>query len=113
MALDLVTKLAAISLLNGGFVDAVRQGRITSKQAFAGTCIKLVAYLSLGIMAVQVRYVALGDLAVSLSKAVVYGFLFVVEAISILENISLAGLSSIGPILEKLKYYHVNQKTDL
>lgn len=113
VALDFITKLTAISVKRGGLLGAIMQGEISSKTAFTGTCVKLVAYFSLGVMAVQVRYVALSETAVTLSKTVIYGFLFMVEAISILENLVEAGLQSLTPILHKLKDHQAKQKTEV
>ena len=113
VGLDLISKLTALSVKRGGLVDAVRQGDISSKTAFAGTCVKLVAYFSLGVLAVQVRYVALSEVAATLSKTVIYGFLFMVEAISILENLVEAGMYRLAPILDKLKDHQASKETDL
>lgn len=107
VALDFITKITAISVRRGGIVDAVVQGEISSKTAFTGTCVKLIAYFALGVLAVQVRYVALSETAAILSKTVVYGFLFMVEAISILENLVDAGLDNLTPVLNKLKDQHM------
>jgi len=100
---DLISKLCAISMSSGGLIAAVNDGKLSSKRAFLGTVTKLIAYFCLGVLTVQVRYIAAGDTAVTLSKTAVYAFLFVVEAISILENLVEAGLEPIRPILDKLK----------
>lgn len=113
VALDFITKLTAISVNGGGVIGAVKTGHISSKAAFTGTCVKLIAYFSLGVLAVQVRYVALSETAAILSKTVVYGFLFMVEAISILENVVEAGLDNLTPVLNRLKEQHKTKKTDL
>jgi len=113
VALDFITKLTAISVRRGGLIGAIANGDISSKTAFTGTCVKLVAYFSLGILAVQVRYVALSETAAILSKTVIYGFLFMVEAISILENIVETGLDNLTPVLNRLKEQHPNKKTNL
>jgi len=101
--LDLVSKLVAISATKGGFVPAVTTGELSSKKAFRGTFVKLVAYLSLGILSVQVQYVVQTEVAAILSRTLVYGFLFAVESISVLENLVAAGLKELRPLLERLK----------
>lgn len=113
VALDFMTKLTALSVRDGGLLGAVKKGNISSKSAFTGTCVKLVAYFSMGVLAVQVRYVVLSETAAILSKTVVYGFLFMVEAISILENIVEAGLDNLRPVLNRLKDQHMKKETDL
>ena len=113
VALDFITKLTAISVRRGGVIGAVSKGHISSKAAFTGTCVKLIAYFALGVLAVQVKYVAQSDTAAILSKTVIYGFLFMVEAISIIENLVEAGLKSLTPLLNRLRDQHVRKETDL
>jgi len=101
--LDLVSKLVAISAQKGGFVVAVTRGEISSKKAFRGTFIKLVAYFTLGVLCAQVEHVAGAEIIAVLSKTLVYGFLFTVETISILENLIAAGLHNLTPLLAQLR----------
>lgn len=101
--MDLVTKLISLAVPSGGFVPALRQGRISSRQAFSGTFVKLVAYFALGVVATQARYVASSEVASVLARTVVFSFLFTVEAISILENLLALGLGNLEPLLRALR----------
>jgi len=101
--LDLVSKLLAISAQKGGFVVALTTGEISSKKAFRGTFIKLIAYFALGVLCAQVEHVAGTEVVAVLSKTIVYGFLFTVESISILENLIAAGLHNLTPLLSQLR----------
>lgn len=100
---DLLSKFVAISVQQGGFIAAVLNGSLTSRKAFLGIFVKLVSYFMLGTLTVQVRYVGWGEGAVALSKTFVYSFLFMVEAISILENLIQAGCLSLKPLLKRLQ----------
>ena len=101
--MDLLTKLVAIAAIKGGFVNAVRDGHITSRQAFLGTFVKLTAYFALGVMATQAKYVATIEVASILARTVVFAFLFTVEAVSILENLLDTGLTQLEPLLRALR----------
>ncbi|MBS3873555.1 MAG: phage holin family protein [Firmicutes bacterium] len=101
--LDLVSKLVAISAQKGGFMVALTAGEISSKKAFRGTFIKLVAYFTLGVLCAQVEHVAGTEVVAVMSKTLVYGFLFTVESISILENLVAAGLPNLAPLLAQLR----------
>jgi len=101
--LDLVSKLMAISAQKGGFVPAVASGELSSKKAFRGTFVKLIAYFCLGILGAQVQYVVQTEVAAILSRTLIYGFLFAVESISVLENLVAAGLKELSPLLARLR----------
>ncbi|MBT9152301.1 MAG: hypothetical protein DDT35_00515 [Firmicutes bacterium] len=101
--LDLATKLVAIAAAQGGLVPAIATGELSSKKAFRGTFIKLVAYFVLGVLSAQVQHVVQTEVAAILSQTLVYGFLFAVESISILENLIAAGLPQLKPLLARLK----------
>jgi phage-related holin len=101
--MDLLTKLAAIAALKGGFLSAVKSGHITSRRAFLGTFVKFCGYFALGVMATQAKYVATVEVASVLARTVVFAFLFTVEAVSILENLLDTGLTQLEPLLSALK----------
>lgn len=101
--LDLFTKLISILARHGGLTKAIRNGHLSSKKAFLGTFIKLLAYFALGVLCAQVQYVANLEAASVLSKTVVYGFLFTVEAISIVENLTDAGLTELRRLSDMLR----------
>jgi len=101
--LDLITKLVSIVVNHGGVTAAIRSGHLSSHKAFTGTLVKLIAYFALGILCVQVQHIANLEIASVLSKTVVFGFLFTVESVSILENLVAAGLTEFGVLLETLR----------
>ena len=101
--LDFITKLVSIVVNHGGVTAAIRGGYLSSHKAFTGTLVKLIAYFALGILCVQVQYIANLEIASALSKTVVFGFLFTVESVSILENLVAAGLTEFRVLLETLR----------
>lgn len=101
--LDLLTKLISIAVSHGGVVAAIRGGHLSSHKAFLGTLVKLVAYFALGVLCAQIQHIANIAAASVLSKTVVYGFLFTVEAVSILENLVEAGLTDLQALLDLLR----------
>ena len=109
---DLLTRLVAIAAQNHGFIRAVKGGHISSKKAFLGSFVKLVAYFSLGVIATQAQYVAYLEVAAVMTKTVIYAFLFTVEVISIMENLLDMGLSGLKPLLVAVKKYHATDEND-
>lgn len=101
--LDLLTKLISILARHGGLTRAIRNGHLSSKKAFLGTFIKLTAYFTLGVLCSQVKYVANLEIASVLSKTAIYGFLFTVESISIIENLTDAGLTELSKLSDLLR----------
>lgn len=101
--LDFITKLVSIVVNHGGVTAAIRGGYLSSHKAFTGTLVKLIAYFALGILCVQVQHIANLEIASALSKTVVFGFLFTVESVSILENLVEAGLTEFRVLLETLR----------
>lgn len=101
--LDFITKLVSIVVNHGGVTAAIRGEYLSSHKAFTGTLVKLIAYFALGILCVQVQYIANLEIASALSKTVVFGFLFTVESVSILENLVAAGLTEFRVLLDTLR----------
>ena len=102
--LDLITRLGAESVKAGGFFIAWKTGRIESKKLFRGTGIKIAAYLTLAILAKQAAGMgAVVGVVPFMFSTIVYPFLFLVESISIGENLIDAGAVSITPLLLRFK----------
>lgn len=93
--MDIVSKYVAISVNNGGFRNAFREGKIFSKSLWQGTKVKLITYLSISIMVgASYRLNTLPNSLSSVSKfmaTVVYTVLFLREFQSMLENFRDAG----------------------
>jgi phage-related holin len=111
--LDFLTKLIALARQNEGFSLAISNGSISSKKALWGTMIKLAAYFSLGVVATQVKHVVSLESAAVLTKSVVYSFLFMVETISILENLVEGGLTHLAPLLNSARNALENSKRSI
>lgn len=102
VGLDLLSRLIALAVQSRGFVSAIRTGAIRSDIAFRKTFIKILGYFTLMAVAGLARFMALMPSA-DVLRPVVYGFLFVVEAISITENLVAAGLTQLKPLLVRLE----------
>ncbi len=93
--MDIVSKYVAISVNNGGFRNAFREGKIFSKSLWQGTKVKLITYLSISIMVgASYRLNTLPNSLASVSKfmaTIVYTVLFLREFQSMLENFRDAG----------------------
>lgn len=100
VGLDFVTKLMAIAVVHRGFIRAIRENAIRSDIALGRTAIKIFGYFSLMAVAGLARHLLLPSRILS---SVIYGFLFMVEAISIAENLVAAGLVQLRPLLGRLK----------
>lgn len=96
---DFLTKVMALSVQKGGFVNAIRAGTIRSDIAFERTFMKILGYFILMAVAGMARYLVYLSLPARALEALVYGFLFMVEAISIVENLVASGLSQLSPLL--------------
>lgn len=101
--LDIFTRLFANSRKSGGFIKAIRTRTISSDTLFNRTVIKVVAYLSLQILAgLSMKVLPLQQLSIAVAT-IVYSFLFVREATSVVENLVEAGSSDCKPLLFWLK----------
>lgn len=97
--LDILTRLFANSRNNGGFIKAVRERAISSDTLWNRSVVKVVAYLSVQILAgLSMRVLPLEQLSVAVST-VVYSFLFIREATSVVENLIEAGATDLKPLL--------------
>lgn len=97
--LDILTRLFANSRNNGGFIKAVRERAISSDTLWNRSVVKVVAYLSMQILAgLSMRVLPLEQLSIAVST-VVYSFLFIREATSVVENLVEAGANDLKPLL--------------
>jgi len=101
--LDILTRLFANSRQSGGFFKAVKAKAISSDTLFNRTVIKVVAYLSLQILAgLSMRVLPLEQVSIAVAT-IIYSFLFVREATSVVENLVEAGAEDLKPLLFWLK----------
>ncbi|MHB8122578.1 MAG: phage holin family protein [Desulfuromonadaceae bacterium] len=97
--IDILTRLFANSRNNGGFFKAIRVQAISSDTLWNRTVVKVVAYLSLQILAgLSLRVLPLEQLSIAVST-IVYSFLFIREATSVVENLIEAGADDLKPLL--------------
>lgn len=97
--LDILTRLFANSRCAGGFLKAIRTRAISSDTLWSRTAVKVVAYLSLQILAgLSMRVFPLQQVSVAV-VTVIYSFLFVREATSVVENLVEAGADDLRPLL--------------
>lgn len=103
IVLDLFTKLYALSVNNGGYKKATEKKVIISDTLWKKTQIKLLAYLTIMILAgLSIRVAPLQQLGIFLAT-VVYAVIFIRESQSILENLIEAGAEGLRPLLFWLK----------
>ena len=101
--LDIFTRLFANSRKSGGFIKAVRERAISSDTLWSRTVVKVVAYLSLQILAgLSMRILPLEQVSIAVAT-IVYSFLFIREATSVVENLIDAGANDLKPLLFWLK----------
>ncbi len=103
VASDLFTRLLAEAVKAGGFLVAIQTGRIRSRKAFTRTAVKIVGYFILAVVAHQSKSVVQIEQISILFSAIIYSFLFLVESISIVENLVDAGLDSLNPLLLRFR----------
>lgn len=97
--LDILTRLFANSRKNGGFINAVRERAISSDTLWNRTAVKVVAYLSLQILAgLSMKVLPLEQLSIAVAT-IVYSFLFLREFTSVVENLIEAGADDLKPLL--------------
>lgn len=95
IVMDIFSKYVAISINNGGFLNACRKKKIFSKTLWEGTRVKLITYLSISIMVgASYRLNTLPNSFLSVNNfmaTVVYTVLYLREFQSMLENFRDAG----------------------
>ena len=96
---DLVTKLFALAKANGGYIEATKRKVIYSDTLWRKTCNKLVAYISIMILAgLAARVCPVADIGEAVAT-VIYSFIFIRECQSILENLIEAGVKGLDELL--------------
>jgi phage-related holin len=94
MALDLLTKLFALSRQSGGMMTAIRSHCINSKSLARGTLDKLVVFVvMLIICGLAYRISPISDIAVWFTQ-MVYAIMFFRDLLSIIENLNDAGIDT-------------------
>jgi hypothetical protein len=101
--LDIFTRLFANSRRCGGFLVAIRERAISSDTLWTRTAVKVVAYLCLQILAgLSMKVLPLEQVSIAVAT-IVYSFLFIREATSVVENLVEAGAEDLKPMLFWLK----------
>lgn len=101
--LDILTRLFANSRKAGGFLKAVRTKSISSDTLWSRTAVKVVAYLTLQILAgLSMKVVPLEQVSIAVAT-ILYSFLFIREATSVVENLIEAGADDLKPLLGWLR----------
>ena len=89
--LDIVTKYMALSKKSGGYIRAVKEGRISSKTLWDGTRVKIFSYLIVAMLTgMSYRVIYLQQIGIFLASFV-YTIMFLREFQSNLENLCDAG----------------------
>lgn len=91
MVLDVLTKYRAIARNNGGYMNALKIGKLNSHSMWKGTSRKIYDYLVIFILAgLSYRVSPVGRVVVFLGT-VIYAIMFLRESQSIIENLNEAG----------------------
>ena len=95
MSLDLLTKIYALSRQNGGLINAFKERHINSSKFAKGTLDKLVVFGVLLICCgLAYRISPIADLAIWFTQFV-FALMFLRDLISIMENLSDAGIKGL------------------
>lgn len=103
MIADLLCRLVAESVQAGGFFMAIKTRHIRSKAMFRGTALKFFGYYVLAVVAYQLQRVTPIPQLSDVLSAVIYMFLLIVEGISVFENLTEAGLTSLQPLKRRFE----------
>lgn len=110
MVLDLLTKIYALCRQNGGLRKAFLSHHINSNQFAKGTFDKLIVFgVLLTCCGLSYRVSSFTSIAVWFTQ-LVFTLMFFRDLISILENLSEAGISGLG-IIQKLLKKKINEYT--
>lgn len=101
--LDILTRLYAQTVKAGGLFRAIRTRRIMSETLWRGTAVKVVSYLCLQILAGLAMKITQFQVVNMAMVTVIYSFLFLREAISVVENLDDAGAHYLRPLLNWLR----------
>lgn len=89
--LDIITKQVALSKQNGGFLNAIKEGKLSSRAMWEGTRTKIFAYLVVAMLTgMSYRVIYLQELGIILASFV-YTIMFLREFESNIENLCAAG----------------------
>ena len=90
-AMDIVTKMYALSKTNGGYFNATKMGKIYSGKLWAGTKVKIFSYTIISILTgLSYRVMFLKEVGLALGTFV-YSVMFLREFQSNVENLCEAG----------------------
>jgi len=96
MGLDLVTKIFALSKMNGGLKRALHTHKISSNKFAKGTLDKLIIF---GVMLIiggcAYNLMLIKDIAIWFTQAV-FSIMFLRDVLSIIENLNDAGVQGLG-----------------
>ena len=91
LTLDLITKYYAIAKTNGGLLNSIRVGKLTSQAMWLGTRKKLLSYLIIMVfVGLAFRFEELSGIALMIGN-LSYAIMFFREMQSIFENMVQAG----------------------
>ena len=91
LTLDLITKYYAIAKTNGGLLNSIRVGKLTSQAMWLGTRKKLLSYLIIMVfVGLAFRFEELSGIALMIGN-LSYAIMFLREMQSIFENMVQAG----------------------
>lgn len=111
MLLDLITKLYAIKKQAGGWKKSITSCKISSQLFFKGTADKLVVFgVMLIICGFAYRLTIVSQVAIWFTQ-VVFTLMFLRDALSIIENLSDAGIKSLG-LFEKVVRKKMSEYVD-
>lgn len=100
---DLLTKIVALAVKNGGLVRATRERIINSHTMFYRTFIKVLAYFTMTVLAHQSKAIVAIEAVPIIFSTIIYSILFLVEVHSIIENLIEAGAEDLKPLLMRFE----------
>ena len=103
VALDLLTKIVALSYGSGGFFRAIQCQNLNSQTMFRKAFVKILAYFTLTVIAYQSKYIVAIEAVPILFNTIIYSILFLVEVHSIIENLIAAGCEDLKPLLMRFE----------
>lgn len=103
IVVDLITKLYALAVRNGGYFNATRLRVICSDTLWRKTHVKIISYLAILIMTGLSMRVSFFELLGKGIATVVYSVIFVREFQSVIENSIEAGADWLLPLLHWLR----------
>ncbi|MGI5838543.1 MAG: hypothetical protein ACOX8W_02660 [bacterium] len=101
--LDLLSKIYALAVTHGGYLQATKSRAICSDVLWNKTKTKLFAYFGTMILAGLALRVAPFALVGKVVSTVVYSIMFIREWQSVTENFIAAGADALHPLLELLR----------